>query len=552
MAPAQAQLDEGDLPQLDEVSSSIEKRLFVGHIADETTLEELFDVFGEFGPVTEVRMLPAESAAFVGMESWAAAHRALTELDGIRQLADHSGDQTLHVRFDQRNWEKKSAAAFARGLENTPLAVGGIPEKTSSDVLEELFSEYGDIREITLAAPHEGVRSGVVSFSLWGEALDALEALNGRPHPDGSSRELTVSFAEEPLGAQPEKRVQLTAAVKRPPDRPRERPEDSGGARLEKTNADPATFTRLREDYLVALVDGSPRERCDELHEKLMATRPCWPRRKSDEKWTANKQPVRPPRKDASPLSRRSARPSPQPHPRRSSRRSPATRRSEKPLDVPPPPRNGDNRSGNDVKGGHKVYVTGLPLDCSNEELAHLINQLPLRSAPRGGRVLVETDVLAFRGAGYITFKTREAARDALEELDDREVKGWDSTLSARWVTWPGREPEPATEPQGRRSGRSRSRRRSPMKAASEDQVDKCRLFVGQLQVMENGVSRLRALFGPFGPIEECRYIESKGVAFIGFRSERDARAALKQMDGATIAGVSRNDGLSVKYASKR
>ena len=230
---------------------------------------------------------------------------------------------------------------------------------------------------------------------------------------------------------------------------------------------------------------------------------------------------------------------------------------------MPPPPRNGDNRSGNDVKGGHKVYVTGLPLDCSNEELAHLINQLPLRSTPRGGRVLLETDVLAFRGAGYITFKTREAARDALEELDDREVKGWDSTLSARWVTWSGREPEPGTEPQvsggggsgrgeGRRNGRSRSRRRSSMRTASEDQVDKCRLFVGQLQVMDSGVSRLRALFGPFGPIEECRHIDHKGVAFIGFRSERDARAALKQMDGANIAGVSRNDGLSVKYASKR
>jgi len=241
-------------------------------------------------------------------------------------------------------------------------------------------------------------------------------------------------------------------------------------------------------------------------------------------------------------------------------------------LGVPPPPRNGNNRSGSDSKGGHKVYVSGLPLDCSNEELAHLINQLPLRSAPRGGRVLVETDVLAFRGAGYITFKTREAARDALEELDDREVKGWDSTLSARWVTWSCREPEPATEPpvsgsggsgrcegsrsgEGRHSGRSRSRRLSLMRAASEDQVDKCRLFVGQLQanwVMESGVSRLRALFGPFGPIEECKYIDHKGVAFIGFKSDRDARAALKQMDGATIAGVSRNDGLSVKYASKR
>jgi len=356
--------------------------------------------------------------------------------------------------------------------------------------------------------------------------------------------------------------VQLTAAVKRQPDRQRDHPEEDGWARLEKTNLDQAPFRRLREDYLVALVDGSPRERCDELHEKLMAARPSWPRCRSDDKSAANKQPPRPPRKAASP-SRRSARTSPQQTSRCSSRRSPAAGRSDKSLDVPPPPRNGDNRSGSDGKGGHKVYVSGLPMDCSNEELAHLINQLPLRSAPRGGRVLLETDVLAFRGAGYITFKTREAARDALEELDDREVKGWDSTLSARWVTWSGREPEPGTEPQvsggggsgrgeGRRNGRSRSRRRSSMRTASEDQVDKCRLFVGQLQVMDSGVSRLRALFGPFGLIEECKYIDHKGVAFIGFKSERDARAALKQMDGATVAGVSRNDGLSVKYASKR
>ena len=73
---------QGQSVSTEDITAVIEKRLFVGHVPVTTSEQEVFEVFSSFGTVTEVRVLGTKGIAFVRFETWAAAHRALLELDG--------------------------------------------------------------------------------------------------------------------------------------------------------------------------------------------------------------------------------------------------------------------------------------------------------------------------------------------------------------------------------------------------------------------------------------------------------------------------------------
>lgn len=542
------------VPDYDEVRANIEKRLFVGRMPVETTEEELMDVFSQYGPVTEIRVLPGKGVAFVGLETWAAAHRAMLDLNGLKQLAGHVEGQTLHVKFAERSGCERTAVAYSRGLDHTRLFVGGLPEDAVPADLEELCLPYGEVSDISLLPPKGGRRCGFLAYSIWGEALDAIEALDGQPHPSGNGEVLRVVFAQEGMSKRldaGENEMLIDRDAKR---RRLVGLEGESGFSAIPTRIS-EDFERLRDEYIAALEDGSPRDVCDRLHERLMEARPGHSRRSHAGRSHVDAAPPQPPRVPRGP-SPRPMRPSPPP---RTGRR-PISRMG---------PTVSTNRAERDAS---RLFIGGLPSACSEEELAHLVNQLPLR-ASRSGRELVECRVLPGRGCGYVAFASREAASEALEELHDRQVKGWERPLRARWATPTGGDRNPDYDrdldrerdrspvhalPNGRGGGgRVASRPTSDISLRGSggtvvDGVDYRRLFVGQLQPMEGAHERLYALFESFGPLEECRYLERKGVAFVSFQHERDARDAMKGLNGSTVAGISRNDGLSVKYAQKR
>ncbi|CAK0904966.1 unnamed protein product [Prorocentrum cordatum] len=144
-----------------------------------------------------------------------------------------------------------------------------------------------------------------------------------------------------------------------------------------------------------------------------------------------------------------------------------------------PGPRGGDGCSGDD-SGGHRIFVSALPEECTNEELEHLATQLDLRQPLELCRIL-DCWTIEGKGCGYLRFASREAAQVAIEELSGRKVTGWKKALNATWARPPPR-------------GRDRHRAGDVERPAA-DPNQRVSLFVGQLKRLERCSEKEKADF---------------------------------------------------------
>ncbi|MEM7232564.1 MAG: RNA-binding protein [Planctomycetota bacterium] len=74
------------------------------------------------------------------------------------------------------------------------LYVGNLPFSASTQDLEQLFSEYGEVHSVNLISDRETGRPRGFGFVEMDNADSAIEALNGR---DYEGRPLTVNVARE-------------------------------------------------------------------------------------------------------------------------------------------------------------------------------------------------------------------------------------------------------------------------------------------------------------------------------------------------------------------
>lgn len=198
-----------------------------------------------------------------------------------------------------------------------------------------------------------------------------------------------------------------------------------------------------------------------------------------------------------------------------------------------------------------------MPKDTTDQMFLELIEQVAatFRLDSRDRKIL-ECRVLPGRGCGYVQFSSWEAAEDAKAELEDRLVNGWPQKLTAKWAEPKGvsngrknysEDEPPWSESLTSRAPRSGSDRNANSKGS--DEVDYCRLFVGQLDRRGCFEDRIQDLFKPFGSIKECRVLTDKAVAYVTFDDEDAAAAAIKELNGADVSGLSRADGLNIQYS---
>merc|ERR1711957_815773 len=74
------------------------------------------------------------------------------------------------------------------------------------------------------------------------------------------------------------------------------------------------------------------------------------------------------------------------------------------------------------------------------------------------------------------------------------------------------------------------------------DDIDPTRLFVGQF---EKGAAKesLHELFEPYGEIEDFKYIDGKGVAYVTYVRRDDAERARASLNESHVVGISSNLG---------
>eukprot|EP00930_Biecheleria_cincta_P071479 TRINITY_DN58989_c0_g1_i1.p1 TRINITY_DN58989_c0_g1~~TRINITY_DN58989_c0_g1_i1.p1 ORF type:complete len:492 (+),score=74.76 TRINITY_DN58989_c0_g1_i1:57-1532(+) len=483
-----------DAPSLEEIKSCIERRLFVGRLPASCTEDELRDAYSSYGQIVECRVLGSKGVGFVGFTTWAAAHRALIGTDAQPCLPSCNG-APISVFFAERSGNRhgsRNDTQFAKGLTNSRIFVGGLPDAFADDDLVKLFSRFGSVKAANLlpAKVHvPGRRCGFVNFSIWGEAMDAIESMNGKPVEGYSETDSISVVLAEPREANGAKRQRNESF-------------DQGFSSYKSHGAVSSNLESLKDAYLSA-VDGSATEdQCNELHRKIMAAR-------------RTKLPTRI-------LSR---------------------------LNL-------QQSSPESEAGGPddaRLFLGGLPHECTDDELLLLIDQIPF-DLPLSQSMITECRVLAGKGCGYLKFSSWEAATIALDALNDREVAGWAQPLRAKWAVPKSgsQHAEICTHAEVRTHRAIANHQAHDESVVAAQGLDPKRLFVGQLARELRDKNALARVFEPFGAVENIRWLEDKGVAYIQYSSFEAAQAALSQLSGQNICGVSRREGLNLKFANLR
>jgi len=540
-----------------DIAAAIEKRLFIGKVPPGTADDEISAIYSTFGTLKECRVVPDRNGsgngiAFVGFDTWSAAHRAMIETDGKTQLRGHEGTaSTLVASFAERknNVGRGGGLAYAKGLDIARVFVGSLPENTTEADLAARFACVGTVEAATMLPAKARLRCGYVNFSLWGEALDAVELLHGQPLRD-EHEPMTVVLAmpkgrdgvvtgAEPMSVTgtprgggpvvvpaPARRAALpagygAAAVSEPPSKWR---------RVGETTTPAAGSSELMSSLLTAYVtavNGSgPATACDLIHDQIMKTR---------ESLQAGNLTDTGRMRSASVTTALMTTP-------------------------------GGCGSGGIAGGGDpdkaRLFVGGLPHDITDEDLLSLASQLNFPTLPPDSCKLLECRVLPGKGCGYLRYASWEAAEEAFAALQGRQVEGWTQVLRLQWASprpasgRPPAQPVPppmVADPQtmlGTQQGPL-----DPMAYATQAEVeanglDPTRLFIGQMARECDAGGALKPLFESYGMLQEFRWVMDKGVLYVAYSTFEEAQAAMQGMGNRSVPGVSM--GLNVQFSKRQ
>lgn len=534
-----------------DISNAIEKRLFIGKVPPGSTDDELQMVFQQFGTLTECRVVPdrgggSNGIGFVSFDSWGAAHRALLEADGKMQLRGHSGSpSTIVVSFAERTSVvgRGGGLAYAKGLEVNRVFVGSLPDDASEPELIQAFGICGYVKGASLLPAKSRSRCGFVNFDIWGEALDAVERLNGQPlRPHGEP--MTVVLAHPKDGVVSSNHVGKTpsAGYGSPVSGSGGYEPESKRRRVDTGGSGGADLGVLLAAYAAAVNSDSPRTACDILHEQLMQAR--------DQAKAA-------PRGDYS---------SSTPKFQVLGTASPAGNNFMGGSSLTGMSGTGagaGNSGGGD--GGARLFIGGLPHDSVDDDLASLASQLNFPLPPQSCQIL-ECRVLPGKGCGYLAYSSHEAAEEAYLALQGRQVEGWTSLLRVQWAT-PKSGPGSAEPPRSHYNSAAAANAAAAVMQQPQGQLDPIcfasqpeveaqgleptRLFIGHIarDAYDAGTS-LRPVFETFGQLAEWRWVQEKGVLYASYTTFPEAQAAMQAMCYRTVPGVSKS--LNVKFSSRR
>mmetsp|Transcript_4950 Transcript_4950/g.7241 ORF Transcript_4950/g.7241 Transcript_4950/m.7241 type:complete len:433 (-) Transcript_4950:213-1511(-) len=180
-----------------EADEDVPVKLFVGQVPKSVDEEKLFPVFEGFGPIKELTIIRDKhtgqhrGCAFITFFSAQSASDAQASLD--KKLAFPDSRRPVQVRPAKEHYVNAT-----RNLQNeNKLFVGMICQLDESGV-EELFGQFGEIKEIYIIRNADGTNKGCcfLRYKTKQSALDAISNLNGKVTVEDATRPLVVKFAD--------------------------------------------------------------------------------------------------------------------------------------------------------------------------------------------------------------------------------------------------------------------------------------------------------------------------------------------------------------------
>jgi nucleolin len=189
-------------------ASQEQPRLYVGNLNFRTDDQELFEIFSEFGTVTDAhhvndRFDPDRKRGFgfVTMETQDAANAAVEALNGVDvggrnirvDFAAPQGERPPRTERTERPQRERRPRVDDTGRR---VYVGNLDYGTSDDTLSEIFSEFGDIEYCAHLSEREDPSRkrgfGFITFSEKSSAEAAVDNLDGL-EVDGRSIRVNIA-----------------------------------------------------------------------------------------------------------------------------------------------------------------------------------------------------------------------------------------------------------------------------------------------------------------------------------------------------------------------
>ncbi|KAL8028969.1 hypothetical protein ABFS82_14G194600 [Erythranthe guttata] len=167
-------------------------KLFVGQVPKLMTESQLLAMFREFALVDEVNIIKdkatraSRGCCFVICPSREEADKTINACHNKKTLPGASSP--LQVKYADGELERLEHKLF----------VGMLPKNVSDDEVSTLFSDYGTIRDLQILRGSQLTSKGCafLKFETKEQALEAIEALNGKHKMEGSTIPLVVKWAD--------------------------------------------------------------------------------------------------------------------------------------------------------------------------------------------------------------------------------------------------------------------------------------------------------------------------------------------------------------------
>mmetsp|Transcript_47157 Transcript_47157/g.57076 ORF Transcript_47157/g.57076 Transcript_47157/m.57076 type:complete len:749 (-) Transcript_47157:388-2634(-) len=173
-------------------------KLFVGQVPKSMGEEDLFPTFSDFGPIKELLVI---------RDKHTGQHRGCAFVTFWNASAASQAQQALHDNYTFPQGRKpvqiRPATEPSQGPTSSPesenkLFVGMTSRNADEHAIRELFTPYGEIREIYIIRNADGSNKGCafLKFAHRESALSAIEALHDNYQMEGATRPLIVKFAD--------------------------------------------------------------------------------------------------------------------------------------------------------------------------------------------------------------------------------------------------------------------------------------------------------------------------------------------------------------------
>ncbi|KAK8570189.1 hypothetical protein V6N13_002886 [Hibiscus sabdariffa] len=167
-------------------------KLFVGQVPKHMTEAQVLAMFEEFALVDQVNIIKdkatraSRGCCFVICPSREEADKAVNACHNKKTLPGASSP--LQVKYADGELERLEHKLF----------VGMLPKNVSEDEVSALFSKYGTIKDLQILRGSQQTSKGCafLKYETKEQALEALEAINGKHKMEGSSVPLVVKWAD--------------------------------------------------------------------------------------------------------------------------------------------------------------------------------------------------------------------------------------------------------------------------------------------------------------------------------------------------------------------